>query len=191
MNKKIISVLLVLSMLVGMLAMLPITIGAAETITITSVQDWMDRLSGKSVTGKDIVVTAKELDFTGKTVKPIKSFSGTFNGNGVVIKNLHMGSDVANSGENGIFGCPSKTEKATIKNFVITDSYFEGTKCYRCRQGRATKLRAIVEELSVEFGPRSGLTGGIYHHISVIGNMLSKTVHCVCNYLFDFGILLS
>ena len=82
MKKKVLSLFLVLSMMIGMLAMMPITIGAASDITITSVDDWMEKLSGKSVTGKNIVVTAKELDFTGKTVEPISGFSGTFNGNG-------------------------------------------------------------------------------------------------------------
>ena len=75
MKKKVLSLFLVLSMMIGMLAMMPITIGAASDITITSVDDWMEKLSGKSVSAANIVVTATELDFTGKTVEPIKGFS--------------------------------------------------------------------------------------------------------------------
>ena len=122
MNRKIISILLVLSMLVGILATMPISVGAADVITITSVDDWMNKLSGKTVSEKDIIVTASELDFSGKTVEPINGFSGTFNGNGVVIKNMN----ITTSGETGIFRCPAGDVK--IENLVITMSTFTGKK---------------------------------------------------------------
>lgn len=95
-------------------------------ITIASVDEWLEKLSGKTVEYADVTVTAKVLDFEGKTVEPIKGFSGKFNGNGVVIKNLHMGEGVAVNGENGIFGCISTA--ATIENMVIVSSSFAGTE---------------------------------------------------------------
>ena len=124
MNKKILSIVLVLSMLVGMLAVMPISVGAAETITITSVQDWLDYVSGKDVSGKNITVASgvETLDFSGKTVSPAQKFSGTFDGNGVVIKNL----TITTTGETGMFNCLNGD--ATFKNFVITDSTFTGNQ---------------------------------------------------------------
>ena len=97
---------------------------ALTPITVASVDEWMEKLSGKTVENADVTVTAKELDFEGKTVEPIKGFSGKFNGNGVVIKNLHMDESVAINGENGIFGCISTT--AVIENIVIVSSSFAG-----------------------------------------------------------------
>ena len=88
--KKIISLLMVACMMVGMLSIMPISIGAATTITIASVDEWMEKLSGKEVGEANINVTAAELDFTGKDVKPAFDFKGTFNGNGVVIKNVNL-----------------------------------------------------------------------------------------------------
>ena len=83
--KKIISVLVVLCMMIGIISVLPMQASAAATVTITSVDDWMNQLSGKSAKNCNINVTADVLDFEGKTVLPVKDFGGTFNGNGVVI----------------------------------------------------------------------------------------------------------
>ena len=124
MNKKIISIALVLSMLVGMLAIMPISIGAAETITIASVDDWMNKLSGKTVGEANINVTADVLDFTGKNVKPAFSFKGTFNGNGVVMKNITMDTSKDDDNECGLFYCGAGA--VTFKNFAILDSSFTG-----------------------------------------------------------------
>ena len=124
MKKKLLSLLLVLSMMLGMVAVMPITIGAADTITITSVDDWMDMLSGKTATNKNIVVTADVLDFAGKTVVPVKDFSGTFDGQGVVIKNLTIVGDDSTGNEAGLFNCCAGA--ATFKNFVMTDSMIQG-----------------------------------------------------------------
>ena len=126
MKKKLLSLLLVLSMMLGMVAVMPITIGAADTITITSVDDWMDMLSGKTATNKNIVVTADVLDFAGKTVVPVKDFSGTFDGQGVVIKNLTIIGDSSTGNEAGLFNCCAGA--STFKNFVMTDSTIQGTQ---------------------------------------------------------------
>ena len=168
MNKKIISILLVLSMLVGMLAMMPIQIGAAEVtaenadIVIKNEQDWYDKLSNETIGSKTVFVDAKELDFDGWTIKPIKGFCGKFNGNGVVIKNLHMGADVAVGEENGIFSCPAGD--VTIENFVITDSSFSGTKwvgAVLCCTSAATTVRNVFVSGSVEVYASSENAGGI------------------------------
>ena len=125
--KKLISLFLTLCILAGLIATLPLSVNAAATeITIASVDDWMSKLSGKTIGEANITVTATELDFEGKKVAPIKGFKGTFEGNGVVIKNLNMGNDVAVNGENGIFSCLAGA--ATFKNFLITDSKIEGTQ---------------------------------------------------------------
>ncbi len=124
MNKKILSIVLVLSMLVGMLAVMPISVGAATTYTITSPEDWQALGEKSSVSNAIITVdpSVKVLDFSGLTVKPIQKFSGTFDGNGVVIKNLN----ITTTGETGMFNCLDGD--ATFKNFVITDSTFTGNQ---------------------------------------------------------------
>ena len=126
MSKKILSMLLVLTMLVGMLAVMPLTANAAEVtasnadIVINSVSDWMNKLSGKSVGEKTVFVNAKELDFSGQNVQPIKGFTGHFNGNGVIIKNMN----ITTSGETGMFGCIEAA--VTIENIVVVSSSFKG-----------------------------------------------------------------
>lgn len=122
MKKKVLSLFLVLSMMIGMLAMMPITIGAASDITITSVDDWMEKLSGKSVGAANIVVTATELDFDGYDLQPIQGFTGTFNGNGVLIKNAN----ITTTGETGLFNCIEAA--VTIENMVIKSSTFTGNE---------------------------------------------------------------
>ena len=129
MKKKILSILLVLSMMVGMLSIMPISIGAAELAgagtegdpyLIESVEDWntfaTDYANGSTAYVK---VTAEELDFNGTAPKQINKFKGTLDGNGVVIKNVNM------SGKDDIgLIC---TSSGTYKNFVITQSSFSVT----------------------------------------------------------------
>ena len=90
MKNKLLSALLICAMLVSLLAVIPFSASAATTITITSVDDWMNKLSGITVGDANINVTAAELDFTGKNLAPVQGFKGTFNGNGVVIKNANV-----------------------------------------------------------------------------------------------------
>ena len=161
MNKKIISIALILSMLIGMLAIMPISIGAeASDITIASVDDWMTYLSGKEVGEANITVTASELDFKGKTVEPAEDFKGTFNGNGVVIKNL----TIETSGETGLFRCPSGDIE--IRNLVITKSSFKGKKwvgAVICCTANAieAKLENIFVSASVDIEATTSHAGGI------------------------------
>ena len=111
---------------------MPISIGAeANTITISSVDDWMNKLSGKDLSGITAITVdanVKELDFSKidtekypEGILPAEKFSGTFNGNGVVIKNVYMSKS---SGDVGLF-C---TVNGTFSNVVITDSTFESTE---------------------------------------------------------------
>ncbi|MBR4014568.1 MAG: hypothetical protein IKJ00_09810, partial [Clostridia bacterium] len=174
MNKKIISIALVLSMLIGMLAIMPISIGAATTITITSVDDWMEKLSGQTVGEANINVTAAELDFTGKTVEPAKDFRGTFNGNGVVIKKL----TIETSGETGLFRCPSGDIE--IRNLVITQSSFKGKKwvgAVICCTANAieAELENIFVSASVDIEATTSHAGGI------VGGFGSSTTTATVN----------
>ena len=121
MSKKILSLLIVLSMLVSMLTVMTVNAVADENvITIASVDDWMEKVNGKNDLGnKTINVTADELDFKDKELTPVTKFSGTFEGNGVVMKNITM----SGSGDVGLF-C---TSSGTYQNIVISDSTFTCT----------------------------------------------------------------
>ena len=165
MKNKLLSALLICAMLVGMLAIIPFSASAATTITVASVDDWMSKLSGKDVGEANIYVTATELDFTGKTLVPVQGFSGTFNGNGVVIKNAN----IETTGETGLFNC--LTGAATFKNFMITDSTFKGKEWVGsvvcCTNGNVTVENVYVSEtvnvIAAKNGNNSyagGLIGG-------------------------------
>ena len=157
--KKIISVLVLLCILVGTMSVIPFSVGAAEAITIASVDDWMDKLSGKDVGEADITVTAQELDFTGKTVEPIQNFKGTFDGNGVVIKNMN----ITTTGETGIFNCPAGDVE--VKNLVITDSYFEGKKwvgtVFCCTGATTATIENVFIASSVTVKATDSVAGGL------------------------------
>ena len=126
MKKRILSILLLMCLTVGAFSVMPLSAsaesGADADIVITSVEDWVEKLSGKTIGDKSIAVTAKVLDFEGVTVAPINGFKGHFNGNGVIIKNMNITTD----GETGIFGCIEAA--VTIENLVIEDSYFYGAQ---------------------------------------------------------------
>lgn len=164
--KKIISLLMVACMMVGMLSIMPISIGAATTITIASVDDWMEKLSGKENIGEaNINVTAAELDFTGKDIKPAFNFTGSFNGNGVVIKNVNMNTASDSDNECGLFYCVDSA--ATFENFTIKSSSFKGKEWVGavacCINGDTTVRNVyIAEDVTVEStkGNVGGLIGG-------------------------------
>lgn len=188
MNKKIISIALVLSMLIGMLAIMPISIGAATTITITSVDDWMEKLSGQTVGEANINVTADVLDFTGKNVKPAFSFKGTFNGNGVVIKNLKMDTSNDSKNECGLFYCPAGD--ITVENMVITNSSFKGKKWVGavscCTGSKTATYNNIFISGSVVIEATDSIAGGI------VGGFGSKTeTATVSNCVFAGEIITS
>ena len=162
MNKKILSCLLVLSMLIGMLAAMPLGVMAAsDTIEINSVSDWMEYVNGKNDLGsKNIVVYADELNFSGQTLAPITNFSGTFDGKGVVIKNVQMSGD----GDVGLF-C---TSSGTYRNVVITDSTFSSKGQWNgsllCCTNNTTTIENVYVSGSVKVTTTvsgSAYTGGI------------------------------
>ena len=169
MSKRIISALLVMLTVIGIALGAPSQVLAADnpTVTISSVDDWMSMMSGKSVTNKDVVVTAEELDFKGLCVKPVKDFCGTFDGNGVVIKNLNILSDSSTYGEAGLFGCLGGA--STFKNFVITDSNFEadqwvGAVCC-CGGGNVTAENIYISEtVTITAGQKNSnsYAGGLF-----------------------------
>ena len=150
--------------MVGILSVIPMQASAATTITIASVDDWMNQLSDKSVKNCNINVTADVLDFTGKTVKPVKDFNGIFNGNGVVIKNL----TIDNTGDEvGLFKCTSGP--ATFKNFAIVSSTFIGKEwcgaiaC--CTSGDVTAQNVYVgEDVTVKAAKnnKNSYAGGLF-----------------------------
>ena len=148
-------------MLVGMLTVIPFTVSAAETITIASVDDWMEKLSGKSVGDVNIVVTAAELDFTGKTLVPVQDFTGTFEGNGVVIKNAH----VSTSGETGLFNC--SYGEPTFSNLSIESSSFSGKSWVGpvvcCAEGATFTNIYVGKDVTVHAtdGSAGGIMGGV------------------------------
>ena len=126
MKKRILSILLLMCLTVGAFAVMPLSasaeVGADADIVINSVDDWMNKLSGKTIGNKTVFVNAKVLDFEGKEVLPIEGFKGHFNGNGVIIKNMEMITD----GETGIFHCIEGA--VIIENLVIEESYFYGVQ---------------------------------------------------------------
>ena len=166
MSKKILSMLLVLTMLVGALAIMPISINAVETITIEDESDWLE-LCGTNVDGKNVIVTATKLDFSKDTVTPIEFSNGTFDGQGVVITgvNMDLGGDAA------LF---CSVSGATIKNIVIDDSSFTVKKenggdgnwvaAVACCANTSTFENIYVKEgvyLYSEYGYAGGIVGGI------------------------------
>lgn len=186
--KKIISLLMVACMMIGMLTIMPISIGAAGTITIASVDDWMTKLSGKDVGEANINVTATELDFTGKDVKPAFKFKGTFNGNGVVIKNVNMNTANDSDNECGLFYCLDGA--ATFENFVIKSSTFEGKKwvgtiaCCIC--GDTTVKNVYVHnDVTVKSG--GGAVGGLIGGCTGSSNITVTFTDCVVAATVDGG----
>ena len=186
--KKIISLLMVACMMVGMLSIMPISIGAATTITIASVDEWMEKLSGKEVGEANINVTATELDFTGKNVKPAFDFKGTFNGNGVVIKNVNMNTASDSDNECGLFYCLAGA--ATFENFTIKSSTFEGKKWVGavacCIQGDTTVRNVYVAE-DVTVKAKEGSVGGLVGGCQNKSNSTVTFTNCVVAATIDGG----
>ena len=160
MNKKILSIVLVLSMLVGMLAVMPISVGAATTYEITDKDTW--NYFANNVSNYDNVIVNVEggvLDFGNTAPKQISGFNGTFDGQGVVIKGVKMS---GTSGDIGLF-CSSG---GTIKNIVIEQSTFtsEGKEWVGslicCTSGETTVENVYVgKDVTVTGG--KGYIGGI------------------------------
>ena len=162
MSKKILSMLLVLAMLAGIVAVMPLAVSAEEVIEIADESDWLE-LCGTTIDGTDVIVTAKTLDFSKDSVTPIKIHNATFDGQGVTITgvNMELGGDAA------LF-CDIKN--ATIKNIVIDDSLFSVSEdlggsgnwaaAVACCANNSVIENIYVKE-NVSIYADAGYTGGI------------------------------
>jgi len=147
MNKKILSILLVLSMLVGMLAAMPLGVMAAgETDTdtwdgsstangfaggsgtvndpykIATCAQWIYFANNATTAYYELV---KDLDFNGKNIPPVAradGFKGVFNGNGHTIKGVALKNDNEKY-DWGLFG-KTTGDDVQIRNLVISSSTF-------------------------------------------------------------------
>ena len=145
MKKRILSIFLVLTMLVGIIAVLPISVGAAEgELTISDLDDWKTFQDNTSDYTK-VKVDADELDFSSYSGSPqISGFSGTFDGQGVVLTGITL--NTSNASETGLF-C---TVGGTIKNVVIKDSTFDnGTSTWSGSLACCTKGKTTVENVYI------------------------------------------
>ena len=138
-------------MMLGLLTVLPMTVGAEDAdIVIASVDDWL-ALCGTTVENKSVTVTADVLDFEGKTLTPIIFHGGVFDGNGVVIKNVKM----SGVGDVALF-CDSN---GTFKNMVITDSSFTGTGNWLAALICCTDNTTTIENVFVSGSVSVNVTG--------------------------------
>lgn len=166
MNKKILSILLVLSMLVGIMTIAPIQIGAeGDTLIVTSAEFWKNNLSGKDISNKTITIAdgVTMLDFSEYEIEPVAASSNfTFDGNGVVIKGVEM---VYDSGDTGLF---KDITNATLSNFAIVDSKFSSNEWVGavagCVQKSTIEKVYIGKDVTVHAasGYAGGITGGCY-----------------------------
>ena len=147
MSKKILSMLLVLAMLVGIVAVMPMTVGAAgETGTDTwdgaSTATGFAGGNGTELDPFEIATCAQwiyfannatdayyelvsDLDFNGKNIPPVQrssGFEGVFNGNGHTIKGVAMKNENSKY-DWGLFG-KTTGDNTQIRNLVISSSTF-------------------------------------------------------------------
>ncbi len=160
--KKALSIVIILSMLTSALFAFAFTANAEDEITISSVDEWLEFAESPDTSAEAVVkVTAKELDFTGKTLTPINGFKGTFDGQGVVLKNIEMSK---NSGEDlGLFcGFGGK-----IRNIAIEDSTFTLDNKWIGALICDTSGEALIENIYV--GKNVTVTGGTDYVGGILG----------------------
>lgn len=150
--KKALSLLLTAAMLVAMLAVMAPAAFAAETVKAGTADELIDVVTkinaGQLPADTNITLTA-DIDLTGKAWKPLKAYSGTFDGAGKTITGASINVTVANNGNQKLDGGPDnagyviaeypgasdgnfgevgfallavKAENATFKNFTLKDS---------------------------------------------------------------------
>ncbi len=150
--KKALSLLLTVSMVIALLAVMAPAVFAAETKTVGTADELIDVVTkinaGELPADTNITLTA-DIDLTGKTWKPLKVYSGTFDGAGKTITGAKITPTVANNddqkldgsnnqvtdyviykydGSDGNYGevgfalLATKAENATFKNFTLKDS---------------------------------------------------------------------
>lgn len=167
----------------------------AKSYVIDSVQELhglyivsaMTDFEGKTVKlGADITVnTGNASDWASKAPAnnwyPIKTFKGTFDGNGKTISGIYMNADYSYS---GLFGMTA--EKAKIQNLRLVNSYFKSTAADACMgsiSGRGSGTfdtiysNAILESTGGQVG---GLFGNMY-----CDTQKFKAVHTITNCWFD------
>ena len=161
MNKKLISIALILSMLVGMFAIMPISVGAAtldkdgDTYLIKSVSDWETFAGGSN--GSYRLET--DLDFSEDGYTQVKNFTGTFDGNGKTISGITM----ETTGEAGMFECSGGAK--TIKNFVLRDSSFSGNQwvgAICCDTNANTEIENVYVSMDVSVTVENAKDGKAY-----------------------------
>lgn len=158
--KKALSLLITAAMLVAMLAVMAPAAFAAEAVQVGTADELIDVVNkinaGQLPADTDITLTA-DIDLTGKAWKPIKLYSGTFDGNGKTITGASIKPVVANNGNqkldggpdnagyviaeypgatNGVFGevgfalLAVKAVNATFQNFTLKDGTVDADISY-------------------------------------------------------------
>lgn len=183
MNKKIISIALVLSMLIGMLAIMPISIGASSIYYIGDASTWNDfaTMSAEDRAKYDEFWMTEDIDLTGYTVSQIKNFTGIFDGKGHTISGIKMETEK----EAGMFEC-SGGEK-TIQNFVLKDSSFKGNQwvgAICCDTNTTTTINNVyiasdVFITSIYTGNGNSYTGGFVGGMGTSTSYWLKINNCV------------
>lgn len=167
----------------------------AKTYIVDSMQDLnglyivsaMTDFEGKTVKlGANITVNSGNASDWGKNAPaynwyPIKTFKGTFDGNGKTISGIYMNADYSYS---GLFSMTA--ENAQIKNLRLVNSYFKSTAedaCMGSISGRGSGTfdtiysNAILESTGRQVG---GLFGNMYCDTNKY-----KAVHTITNCWFD------
>lgn len=105
--KKALSLLITAAMLVAMLAVMAPAAFAAEAVKVGTADELIDVVAkinaGELPADTDITLTA-DIDLTGKAWKPIKVYSGTFDGAGKTITGASISATVANNGDQKLDG---------------------------------------------------------------------------------------
>ena len=188
MKKKIVSIALVLSMLVGILAMMSISVGAAEpdldkdgnVYLIKSLDDWTVFAGNSDEGWTGSFRLEADLDFSGVTYAPVRNFTGTFDGNGHTISGITYESD----NESGMFRCTGGEK--VVKNFVLTNSTFKGAKwvgAIFCDTNDNTTISNVYVTNSVTVHADNGYVGGFVgglgtkgHRVTIKNSVFAGTV---------------
>ena len=174
MNKKIISIALILSMLIGMLSIMPISIGAVDSnwLEIGSVSEWNDFTeTAKNGYSGNVKLTAN-LDFNGETIIPATNdengFNGTFDGQGYTMSNFNMKD---NGDGTGIIG---KISSGEVKNLVVKKATINVAQWSAVVVGEVdgtANVSNIYVDSDVTITATKGSTGGIVGGLYSSGNL--------------------
>ena len=108
--KKALSLLITAAMLVAMFAVTVPAAFAAESVNVGTADELIDVVNqinaGSLAADTNITLTA-DIDLTGKAWKPIKVYSGTFDGNGKTITGASIKPVVASNNDQKLDGGPA------------------------------------------------------------------------------------